>query len=225
MSTAVRTFLTLTILSLAEAAFAQSLVPPGEILIHVNGDVRNTDFVDPLVCALSKVLQAPVWAKPIDIALTADLLQTASQFSPRKIATQVVNATAGSSDYATPFRYFLLDHDLKSEPFNYVFAETYHAPWNLGVLSVARLVPDGAKLSRKQITETTQFRVYKLMLKSVARLSGLQGDGCVLAFPRSLEELDRKSPEFCPDDKAALVAARVIKDKPSESCSTVVAAQ
>jgi len=47
----------------------------------------------------------------------------------------------------------------------------------------------------------------------------------VMSFPRSLQELDLKPSAFCPDDRAALVAARVLREKPSESCSTVVAAR
>jgi hypothetical protein len=49
-------------------------------------------------------------------------------------------------------------------------------------------------------------------MKSVARLAGLKSaDACVPVFPRNLEELDQKSATFCPDDRAALVAAGILK--------------
>jgi hypothetical protein len=58
------------------------------------------------------------------------------------------------------------------------------------------------------------MRAYKLILKSIARLAGLTSpDACVLAFPRSLEKLDRKSSDFCPDDRAALIAAGILKSR------------
>jgi hypothetical protein len=60
----------------AAGASAQPLAPPGEIVIYVNLDVRSSEFVEPLVCELSKVVQAPVRAKKIDIALSDDLLET-----------------------------------------------------------------------------------------------------------------------------------------------------
>ena len=208
---------------LAGPVSAQNLVPPGEIVIHVNGDVRNTDFVEPLVCELQKVVQAPVRARKIELALTDDLLERVGQYSPRKIARRFAAAAAGESDQANPFHYLILDHDLKVPELNYLFAETYTPP--MSVISVIRLAPDGWFSSRKKSAEVTQHRVYKLMLKSVAIMAGLKGRGCVMMFPRSLDELDDKPSEYCPNDRAALVAASVIKETPSASCSTVVAAR
>ena len=206
---------------LAGPVFAQSLVPPGEIVIHVNGDVRNADFVEPLVCALQKVVRAPVRARKIELALTDDLLERAGQYSPRRISRRFAAAAAGESDQANPFHYLILDHDLKVPELNYVFAETYTPP--MSVISVVRLAPGGWFSSKKKSAEVTQHRVYKLMLKSVAIMAGLRSGGCVMMFPRSLDELDTKPSDYCPNDRAALVAAHVLKEKPSESCSTVVA--
>jgi predicted Zn-dependent protease len=215
----------LVLVSLPPPLGAQTLEPPGEVVIYVHAGVRNTEFVEPLVCALTKVLAVPVRARPLQLALTPELKETSTQFSPRKIAEPFLRTTAGDSDHARPFRYFILADDLGSKPLNYVFAETYGGPYNLSVISVARLAPDGTRLTRKQAAETTERRVYKLMLKSVAIMSGLDGTGCVMMFPRSLNELNLKSAEYCPEDRVALVAARVLKEKPSESCSTVVAAR
>jgi predicted Zn-dependent protease len=216
---------TLTVLywlAASGAASAQFLNPPGEIVIHVNSDVRNTEFVEPLVCELSKVVQAPVRARKIDIAMTDDLLEVRRQFSPRKIAPRFVAATAGESEQPNPFRYLILDHDLTVPQLNYVFAETYMPP--LSVISVTRLAPlVEPHVAKKAAVEITLPRVYKLMLKSVAVMAGLRSGGCVMSFPRSLPELDAKPSEYCPDDRAALVAAKVIKETPSGACGNVVA--
>ncbi len=207
-------------------AGAQNLSPPDEVAIFVHKEMANADFVEPLVCALAKVLRVPVRAKNLDLDLTGDLLATPSQFSTQKLAVRVAQATAGGFEHARPFRYFFLDRDLASPSApRYAFIESYHSPWNVGVLSVARLAPGGAALDRRQVADVTQLRAYKLMLKSIGRMSGLQGDGCVLTRSRDVAELDVKSSEFCPPDRAALVAAKVLKEKPSESCSTIVAAR
>lgn len=206
---------------------AQTLFPPGEVVIYVHAGIRNTDFVEPLVCSLTKILAVPVRAKALQLTLAPSMKETSTQFSPRKIAGPFLQATSGDSDQARPYRYLILEEDLVSKPLNYVFAETYGGPGphNLSIVSVARLAPDGSRLTRRQVADTTERRVYKLMLKSIAILSGLKSEGCVMAFPRSLQELDLKSAEYCPEDGKALVSARVLKERPSESCSTVVAAR
>jgi predicted Zn-dependent protease len=218
-----RSWLVLLLALVAGDASAQPLVPPGEIAIHVNSDVRNTDFVEPLVCELAKVVRAPVRAGKIGLALTGDLLESGTQFSPRKIVRKFVAATAGESEQANSFRYLILDHDLKVPELNYVFAETYAPP--ASVISVARLAPTFEPRAAAKAAEITLWRVYKLMLKSVAVMAGLRSTGCVMMFPRSLAELDAKPAEYCADDRAVLVAANVLKETPSSTCSTVVAAR
>src|SRR5262249_13717545 len=65
--------------------------------------------------------------------------------------------------------------------------------------------------------ESRRYVPTSLILKAIARVAGLHSpDACVLAFPRSLEELDRKSSEFCPSDHSTLVAAGILKEKESQ---------
>lgn len=209
-------------LLVSDSVSAQQLVPPGEIVIHVNSDVRNTEFVEPLVCEIAKVVQAPVRARKIDIPMTDDLIEAGRQYSPRKILPRFVAATDGESEVARPLRYLIVDHDLKVSPLNYVFAETY-VP-QLSVISVTRLSPTvEPSVARRAAVEIVMPRVYKLMMKSIAVMSGLGTTGCVMMTPRSLPELDAKPSEYCPDDRAALVAAKVIKETPSAVCGNVVA--
>lgn len=204
----------------AAGASAQQIHPPGEIVIHVSSDVRNTEFVDPPACELSKVVQAPVRARKIDIALTKDLLESGRQYSPRKIAARFRAQTDGESELPNPFRYLIVDHDLMVPELRYLFAETYQPP--MSVISVSRLAPivEPHGAGRAAI-ETIMPRVYKLMLKSVAFMSGLRSSGCVMSFPDNLSELDAKPSEYCADDRAALVAAKVIKETPSAVCGNV----
>lgn len=222
MTAIIRLVIAALVLGVAGGASAQALEPPGEIVIHVNSDVRNTEFVEPLVCELQKVVQAPVRAKKIDIPLTSDLLEAPRQFSPRKIMARFGPTTAGESELPNPFRYLIVDHDLKVPELNYVFAETYRPP--ASVISVIRLAPIvEPHVAKKAAVTVTMPRVYKLMLKSLAIMAGLRSEGCVMMFPRHLGELDAKPSEYCADDRAALVAARVIRETPSASCGNVVA--
>jgi hypothetical protein len=79
-------------------------------------------------------------------------------------------------------------------------------------MSTARLDTRNPNYPNEQNAAQTAHRLYKLVLKSVARLAGLKSpDACILAFPRTLEELDLKSAEFCPDDRAKLVKAGILK--------------
>ncbi len=202
---------------------AQSLIAPNEVVIYVHNDVKNTDFVEGLVCELGRVLAAPVRATDSNLPLFREQLAAPTQFAPSKILPAFAKATAGDVN-GRVFRFLVLPYDLKSEPWRYVFAETYMGSISISIQSVIRLVPAEPGLSRKRVSDVTGDRLYKLMLKAIGRMSGLQGEGCVLAFPRSLEELDMKSPEFCPAHRAAMVQAGILKEKPFGACNTVAMA-
>jgi predicted Zn-dependent protease len=111
---------------------------------------------------------------------------------------------------------------MKNFRFRYVFATSYVGaapPYHVGVVSMARLDVDDPRRSRDERAQIAAGRAYKLILKSVALLAGLpDSGGCVLAFPRTLDELDQKSAEFCPADREALVAAKVLKAEASNGC-------
>ena len=197
------------------------LVGPEEVVIYVHKDMKNTDFVEGLVCELGRVLVAPVRAETSDLPLYRGYLATPAQLDVGKVREPFARATAGDGRV---FRYLLLPYDLKVEGLNYVFANTDIDGGTVAIMSTIRLTPAEPGLSRKQVSDVTGDRLYKLMLKSVALLGGLRTNGCVMAFPRNLPELDQKAAEFCPDDRAALVATGILKDKPFGACSTVAMA-
>ena len=118
---------------------------------------------------------------------------------------------------------------MKDGTYRYVFATSFgnsSTPYHVGVVSMARLEVHDRAFSREQRAEVTALRAYKLILKSIARVAGFPDlQRCVLAFPRSLDDLDRKSPEFCPADRAALVDARILKSEESAGCVYVAEGQ
>lgn len=201
------------------AGRAQSFAAPDEVVIYVHKDMKDTDFVDGVVCELGRVLVAPVRSETIDLPLLKSYLATPTQLDADRLRTVFANATE-STDRRI-FRYLLLPYDLKVKGLNYVFSSTGLEGLPVGVMSTIRLIPREPGLSRKRISDMTGDRVYKLMLKSVAILAGLRTNGCIMAFPNDLTELDRKSAEFCAPDRAGLVASGVLKDKPYGACNNV----
>lgn len=216
----------------ATAAFAQApgasknqLIAPSEVVLYVHSDLKSTAFVDILLCALERVLVAPVHVRKLDLPLTPALQASASQFDVEKVADKFIRETAADGA-ASSFKYLLLPYDLKAAPFNYVFSSSFGnetTPFHVGVVSTARLDVADPTQAHAEGASITARRVYKLVLKSVARVAGYaQPEGCILAFPRSLGELDTKSVEFCPEDRAILVAAGILKSQESGGCALIV---
>ncbi len=202
------------------------LIVPSEVILYIQSDLKSTDFVQPLVCALQRVLTAPVSTQMLNLRLGPELLATPTQFDVEKVGSQFVQATAANGN-SQSFKYLLVPFDLKAEPWRYVFSTSLgseNPSYHVGVVSTARLDAGNPRHPHHQGSEITAMRAYKLILKSIARLAGLRSpDACVLAFPRSLEELDRKSFEFCPGDRATLVAAGILKSTEGKEGTDCVA--
>ena len=201
------------------------LVAPDEVVLYIHTDLKSTDFVQPLVCALQRVLVAPVSTRTLQLHLGSELLTTSTQFDVGKVADLFLRATAADGTAQT-FKYLLVPYDLKAEPWRYVFSTSFGdntTPHHAGVLSTARLHAADPRRAHHLGAVITAQRAYKLILKSIARVAGLKSpDACILAFPRSLDELDRKSAEFCPDDRAMLVKAAILNDKEGQEGSDCV---
>jgi predicted Zn-dependent protease len=198
------------------AAHAQGLAGPSEVVLYIHSELRRTDFVERLECALRHILVAPVSTQDLRLALGKDLLASPTQLDVQKVANKFAQATARDGGPQT-FKYLFVPFDLKDAEHRYVFATSFLSPQgsaHVGILSTARLDTRIPGYPDEQNGEQTAQRLYKIVLKSVARLSGLKSaDSCVLVFPRNLDELDQKSMAFCPDDRTALVAAGILKPK------------
>ena len=196
------------------------LSPPQNIVLYLHSDLKDTDFVEPLVCALRQVLTAGVDTKNIRLSLGSSLLASATQFDVNKVSDQFVRAASADGGPST-YKYLLIPFDMKNQPHNYVFAMSFLRDHD-GIVSMARLYPANSISSRHERAELTALRAYKLILKSIALLAGYaNSNGCILAFPRSLDELDKKPSEFCPADRSTLVAAGILKAEESADCMFV----
>jgi predicted Zn-dependent protease len=193
---------------------AQALMAPSEVVLYIHSELKRTDFVERLECALKHILVAPVSTQGLQFALGGDLLATPTQLDVQKVANKFIQVTAGEGGPRT-FKYLFLPLDLKDAEHRYVFATSFsneRASAHVGILSTARLDTRISNFPNEQNSEQTAHRLYKIILKSMARLAGLKNpDSCVLASLRNLEELDQKSAAFCPEERAALVAAGILK--------------
>jgi hypothetical protein len=200
------------------------LVAAKEIVLYLHPDLKSTAFVEILICALQRVLVAPVRATRLELPLTTDLFSTPTQLDAEKLGSRFFAATARDHGPGA-FSYLLLPYDLKAPPWRFVFALSFgdeQSTVHGGVLSTARLDVSDPRVAHSGGADLTAARAYKLVLKSVARVAGYWGpEGCILGFPRSLDELDRKSSEFCPEDRAVLVAAGILKAKEEGGCIPV----
>jgi predicted Zn-dependent protease len=204
----------------AVAAQAQ-LASPQEVVILIHRDLENAEFVEPLVCELSRTLVAPVRARPIDLPLDLGLMASPTQLDALKVATRLRQTTASEIGPET-FAFLLVPHDLTSARFRYVFGASFGRPYNNGVVSTARLA--ASTTGAEQPVHLVMLRTYKIILRYVAQLAGLwEQDGCVLAMPRGVEELDAKPSEFCDADRAVLVEAGVVKAYPDGACGRTAA--
>jgi predicted Zn-dependent protease len=204
----------------AQTRTLASLSPPQQILLYVRSEIKDADFVEPLVCALRQVLTADVNVKNIRLPLGQALLASPTQFDVSKVSDQFARASASDGGLLT-YKYLLVPIDLKDQTHRYVFATSFPRDHN-GVVSLARLYATNTAASRHERAELTALRIYKLILKSIARLAGYtNSNGCILAFPRNLDELDAKSSEFCRDDHALLVESGLLKDEESGGCAFI----
>jgi predicted Zn-dependent protease len=204
----------------ASDPFGLTLHAPRKVVLYVHASLQDAGFVEALTCMLQNTLRAPVSTKSVNFPLGSDLLATPTQLSAEKLVPAFYRAAAATEPPGT-FSFLLLPNDLKAAPFHYVFSMT-DANYGVVVLSTARLDPGGFAPTAKARDNITALRAYKLLLKAVARLSGYGTEqGCILAFPRSLDELDAKSKEFCPDDRGVLVAAGVLKVQEDKGCNVI----
>jgi predicted Zn-dependent protease len=212
------------------SAFAQAQVArgpqrvPSSVVLYLHPEVTDRGFVEPLLCALERVLVAPVSTKDLQLPLGSDLNATRTQLDVDKVAERFRRATTADGDGQT-FKHLILARDLTTRPYNYLFASTYGIDGEaspLQVISTARLSPPGSgPASAGQVALAVQ-RLYKVVLRSIVQNSGhLDLTGCVMAFPTSLDEHDRKPSHLCAADRALLVRQGVLREHETDGCQAI----
>src|SRR5690242_1822097 len=67
------------------AAHAQGLTGPSEVVLYIHSEMKRTEFVERLECALKHVLVAPVLAQDLTLSLGSDLLASPTQLDVQKV--------------------------------------------------------------------------------------------------------------------------------------------
>jgi predicted Zn-dependent protease len=206
------------------AVHAEELARPSEVVLYIHSDMKRTEFVDRLECALRHVLVAPVSTQELRLALGDDVRASPTQLDTQKVAKAFSRAIANQSGPRT-FNYLFLPFDLKLGALPFVYDSSFTSPQisvHVGIMSTARLDTPNPNYPNEQNSSQTAYRLYKLMMRSLIKLVGFKSsNSCVLGPLRNVAELDQHSTEFCPDDRAALVDAGILK--PEQDVGTACA--
>jgi predicted Zn-dependent protease len=197
---------------------------PSAVILYVHPEVTDRSFVEPLLCALERVLVAPVSTRDLQFPLGSDLNATRSQLDVDKVAGRFRQATAADGDDLT-FKHLVVARDMTVRPYNYLFASTYGIEGEatpLQVISTARLAPPTTGPTAGDGVALTVQRLYKVVLRSIVQNTGhFNLTGCVMASPNSLADHDRKPAALCPADRARLVQQGVLRERETDSCQAV----
>lgn len=193
---------------------ALSMVRPRAVVLHVHSDITDQQFLPELVRRLEAALAPPQFTLP-----------TAFDLKPLRSLTGVIDGQAlagaliGSIDWkrdAATVQVLLIADDMRLKPARFNFAVsngTAATPHHIIIVSLARLQQVGLldRATDKNPARTAE-RVFKLIVKNVARVSGYAGSSlCVFGFPRSVDELDALPEGFCEPDRTLLVNAGIAR--------------
>jgi hypothetical protein len=81
---------------------SSGLVLPAEVVLYIHSDLKSTDFVQPLVCTLQRVLTASVSTQILDLPLGPELLATSTQFDVGKVADRFIRTIGRVSRRRNP---------------------------------------------------------------------------------------------------------------------------
>lgn len=196
------------------SASTLSIMRPRAIVIHVHREVADQRFLPDLTRRLAANLAPPV-----------HVLRTDFDLAPLRPALGAIDGEAaagaliGSVDWvrhAATVQVLIIPDELRLRPARFNFAVsngTAVSPHHIVIVSLARLQKTRwADRSADSNPARTAERVFKLILKNVARVSGYAGSSlCIFGFPRNVEELDALPEGFCEPDRARLVAAGLAK--------------
>lgn len=98
-------------MDMTQAQTARSaLSPPHDVLLYIDSEMKDLDFVEPLVCALRQVLTAGIETKTIDLPVGPTFLVAPNQFDVGKVSDRFAQATVFDGNSLT-FKYLLVPYD------------------------------------------------------------------------------------------------------------------
>lgn len=210
---------TAAIFACQPTAFGQGTAPvvaPAAVRVYVHADVRDSSFMPLLMQRLARVLRPPLQIGRFEL----DLQPYRSRLSwlfPSDAQLLLLHFGEGviAQGMQDMTHVYVIDEDIRLAPARFNFAASLgspQAPVRLTIVSLARLRSLSANGTDPAPALTAQ-RVFKLVAKNVARLSGYPGDAgrCLFAFPSSVRQLDATPENFCEPDLGVLVQAGIAR--------------
>lgn len=217
-----------TVFGLLDTACAESVAPrssvnaplatadimkPDAVILHIHDEIEDTGFLPHLERKLRERLSPPVTAQTV--ALDIQPLRGNGLIDARLL----IDRLAGAIDWEKNRRIvhvFVVKDDFRLPPANFNFAVsagTASSPFHVVVVSLARLQESRLfDAKRDSSSARTAERVYKMVAKNVAKVSGYAGGTrCLFSFPRNLAELDATAEGFCEPDLSILSAAGIAR--------------
>lgn len=201
------------VLAVIRPAPADGLIPPTEVTIHVPRSIAGLEFMPLLDQTLSGTLRLPVRIIPTDF--------DHGSLKPRSGPTQAIDllrafaATLPGVARLNTMHVLIVTDDIQLPPARFNFAVSHGAPDSavrVMVVSLSRLMAWDLRRGVDPDPATTSARVFRLIIKNAARMSGLfDSDRCVMAFPDRLQALDAMPLSFCEPDLSRLVAAGLVR--------------
>lgn len=189
------------------------VMQPEALILHIHNEVEDTDFLPHLERKLRERLNPPVTTQIV--ALDIQPLRGNRLIDARLL----IDRLAGAIDWSRNKRVvhvFVVKDDFRLPPANFNFAVsvgTASSPFHVVVVSLARLQESRLfDAKRDSSPARTAERVYKMVAKNVAKVSGYAGSTrCLFSFPRNLAELDAIAEGFCEPDLSILGAAGIAR--------------
>jgi|1115.fasta_scaffold00203_74 predicted Zn-dependent protease len=191
------------------------LVKPVAVVVYVDGEVADERFMPPFIARLRKSLVAPV------SATTRIYIPPTKGTEARELLNILIKRFEWQREPMT-IRVVIVKRGIRLSPSNYSFAASVggvDTPFHLSMVSLAHL-QEFDKNGDDINPEQTAKRVFKLVAKNVARLSGYDSSTkCLFEFPRDVLQLDLMPESFCEPDLATLVAAGIVRKHPQRNVS------
>jgi len=184
------------------------------VVVHVHDGVTDRRFLPELVRRLKAGLAPPVHALPTTFDLKP-LRSLTGMVDGQALAGAMIGSVDWTRDAAT-VQVLLIADDMRLQParFNVAVSNgTASTPHHIVIVSLHRLQQVGLldRATDKNPARTAE-RVFKLVLKNVARVSGYAGSSlCVFGFPQSVDEPDALPEGFCEPDRTRLVNAGIAR--------------
>lgn len=185
-----------------------------KLKIYINSDIADRDFIPFLAQRLEERLRVPIELYNTDIDYTQADRSWRGAYHAESVENLFLQNGVSPEPYATEI--IMIGEDMYMPPDRWNFSTMFwweeKNKYRTMMVSLHRLVPDQPYYSPTVRAIITADRLYKVIMKNTAFLSGRETQGCLLQFPRSVPQLDLLPTVFCPEDEKRLAEAGLLRN-------------